>query len=182
MGTRKVELGGVGHAVVAQVRRLRERRRLSLQALSDRLAALGRPILPSGLSKIEAGTRRVDVDDLVALADALETVPSALLLDFVDDRVKIADPVEYQAAIDAAATALRRCEAAGASRYELVELLDQVDRLRPVFELGPRHPEPIRRAAAEMSEVIGRSFALQSSQLGERIRQHHGADVEQGGR
>jgi transcriptional regulator with XRE-family HTH domain len=79
MGTRKVELGEVGHTVKAQVRRLREQRELSLQALSDRLVTVGRPILPSGLSKIEAGTRRVDVDDLVALAEALGTVPDDLL-------------------------------------------------------------------------------------------------------
>jgi transcriptional regulator with XRE-family HTH domain len=79
MGTRKVELGEAGHTVRAQVRRLREQRGLSLQALSDRLVAVGRPILASGLSKIEAGTRRVDVDDLVALAGALGTVPDDLL-------------------------------------------------------------------------------------------------------
>ena len=79
MGTRKVELGEVGHTVKAQVRRLREQRGLSLQALSERLQTVGRPILPSGLSKIEAGDRRVDVDDLVALAEALGTVPDDLL-------------------------------------------------------------------------------------------------------
>ena len=79
MGTRRVELGEVGHTVKAQVRRLREQRELSLQALSDRLETVGRPILASGLSKIEAGTRRVDVDDLVALAEALGTTPDDLL-------------------------------------------------------------------------------------------------------
>ena len=79
MGTRKVEQGEVGHQVAAQVRWERERKHLSLHQLSDRLAAVGRPILPSGLSKIEQGDRRVDVDDLVALADALGTVPGALL-------------------------------------------------------------------------------------------------------
>jgi transcriptional regulator with XRE-family HTH domain len=80
MGTRKVELGEAGHTVAAQVRRIRERKGLSLQALSQRLKALGRPVLPSGLSKIEQGHRRVDVDDLVALASALETSPNVLLM------------------------------------------------------------------------------------------------------
>jgi transcriptional regulator with XRE-family HTH domain len=79
MGTRKVELGETGHTVKAQVRRRREQRELSLQALSERLETVGRPILASGLSKIEAGTRRVDVDDLVALAEALWTTPDDLL-------------------------------------------------------------------------------------------------------
>ena len=62
--------------MAAQIRRQREREQLSLQDLSDRLeSAVGRPILPSGISKIEQGDRRVDVDDLVALADALGTAP-----------------------------------------------------------------------------------------------------------
>jgi transcriptional regulator with XRE-family HTH domain len=79
MGTRKVELGAVGQAVRYHVRRLREREQLSLQGLSERLTRVGRPILPSGLSKIEQGDRRVDVDDLVALAHALHTAPNDLL-------------------------------------------------------------------------------------------------------
>jgi transcriptional regulator with XRE-family HTH domain len=79
MGTRKVELGETGHTVKAQIRRLREQRGLSLQALSEQLETVGRPILASGLSKIEAGTRRVDVDDLVALAEALGATPDDLL-------------------------------------------------------------------------------------------------------
>jgi transcriptional regulator with XRE-family HTH domain len=99
MGTRKVELGEVGHTVAAQVHQIRERRRLSLQALSQRLAQLGRPILPSGLSKLEAGTRRVDVDDLVALADALETTPSVLLQASETDIEQ-----KYEEAVDALTT------------------------------------------------------------------------------
>jgi transcriptional regulator with XRE-family HTH domain len=79
MGTRKIELGQTGRTVAARVRRIRERNRLNLQDLSDRLAPLGRPILPSGLSKIEQGHRRVDVDDLTALAAALGTTPNDLL-------------------------------------------------------------------------------------------------------
>ena len=86
MGTRKVEKGPVAERVSANVRALREaersawRPRLSLVELSERLRSLGRPVLPSGLSKIETGDRRVDVDDLVALALALETTPNRLLL------------------------------------------------------------------------------------------------------
>lgn len=79
MGTRKIELGQTGRIVAARIRRIRERNGLNLQDLSDRLAPLGRPILPSGLSKIEMGNRRVDVDDLTALAAALGTIPNDLL-------------------------------------------------------------------------------------------------------
>ena len=53
---------------------------MSLRHLSERLAQLGHPILPSGINKIENGQRRVDVGDLVALAQALDVSPSTLLM------------------------------------------------------------------------------------------------------
>lgn len=53
---------------------------MSKKDLSERVAALGRPIPPLGISRVEAGTRRVDVDDLVALALALGVSVNALLL------------------------------------------------------------------------------------------------------
>jgi transcriptional regulator with XRE-family HTH domain len=108
MGTRKVELGEAGHTVKAQVRRLREQRGLSLQALSERLETVGRPILASGLSKIEAGTRRVDVDDLVALAEALGTVPDDLLTP--NAAPKGVDPAETMLRIAAELTAAARVQ------------------------------------------------------------------------
>jgi transcriptional regulator with XRE-family HTH domain len=79
MGTRKVEQGDIGRNVQAQVRLLRKQKRLSLPELSSRLKQVGRPILPTGIAKIESGDRRVDVDDLVALAIALEVNPTRLL-------------------------------------------------------------------------------------------------------
>ena len=128
MGTRKVDQGETGHLVAANLRRLREEQHLSLHDLSVRLAALGRPILPSGLSKIEQGTRRVDVDDLVALADALRTVPSRLLRgrELPSDFDMQAQHEEIR---EEAALALRACEKAGISRYEIVEEMDMLDRL-----------------------------------------------------
>ncbi|WP_158714359.1 helix-turn-helix domain-containing protein, partial [Kitasatospora aureofaciens] len=48
--------------------------------LSERVGALGRSIPPLGISRIEAGTRRIDTDDLVALALALNVSPLTLLL------------------------------------------------------------------------------------------------------
>ena len=76
----RVPLGPVGRYVIENLQELRELRRLSYRELSDKLEALGRPIPTLGLSRIEKGNRRVDADDLVALALALDVNPSALLL------------------------------------------------------------------------------------------------------
>lgn len=73
-------MGTVASVVARNVADLRDRRRLSVRALSARLSELGHPILASGLSKIENGDRRVDADDLVALAVALGVSPVRLLL------------------------------------------------------------------------------------------------------
>lgn len=67
-------------AVAQNVRRLRETQRLTVRALSARLADAGRPILPSGITKIEDGSRRVGVGDLVALAEVFGVSPVTLLM------------------------------------------------------------------------------------------------------
>jgi transcriptional regulator with XRE-family HTH domain len=79
MGTKPVRKGPIADRVTESVRTHRLRRGLSHRQLSARLAEIGHPILPSGIAKIEDGSRRVDVDDLVALALALR-VPLPLLL------------------------------------------------------------------------------------------------------
>jgi transcriptional regulator with XRE-family HTH domain len=79
-GRRAVAPGPTAGTVAANVARLRKRAGLTLTDLSERMAAVGRPMLTTGLSKIENGQRSVDVDDLVALALALEVNPNALLL------------------------------------------------------------------------------------------------------
>jgi transcriptional regulator with XRE-family HTH domain len=66
--------------VAANVAVLRGRRGLSVRTLSARLGGLGHPILPSGITKIENGSRRVDVEDLLALAVALDVSPVTLLM------------------------------------------------------------------------------------------------------
>jgi transcriptional regulator with XRE-family HTH domain len=106
MATRKIELGDTGRTVARQIRRIRERNGLSLQELSDRLTRLGRPILPSGLSKIERGDRRVDVDDLDMLAAALGTIPNDLLLDPLPAPEGVSQE-DYERFMDAAGMVLR---------------------------------------------------------------------------
>jgi transcriptional regulator with XRE-family HTH domain len=80
MAGRKSDLGPIGENVAKAVRRFREARGLSYAELARRLADIGREIPPLGLRRIEGGDRKVDVDDLVALALALDVAPLALLL------------------------------------------------------------------------------------------------------
>jgi transcriptional regulator with XRE-family HTH domain len=77
---KKTSLGPVGEALRGNIKRIRETQRLTYVALSERLAELGRPIPVLGLRRIERGERRVDVDDLVALAVVLATSPVDLMV------------------------------------------------------------------------------------------------------
>lgn len=78
MAEKKNPLGPTGEIVRENVSRLRGR--TQYKELSERLASLGRPIPPLGLRRIEAGERRVDADDLMALSVALGVPPNSLLL------------------------------------------------------------------------------------------------------
>ena len=71
--------GPIGHNLIANVERLKQERRLSDRRLSAMLLAIGRPIPPLGLSRMAKCERRVDVDELVALAEVLAVAPAALL-------------------------------------------------------------------------------------------------------
>lgn len=83
--TARVPLGPVGGYLIENLKELRAARRLTYKDLADRLTELGLPIPTLGLSRIEKRTRRVDVDDLVALALALGVNPTALLLPRTDN-------------------------------------------------------------------------------------------------
>jgi transcriptional regulator with XRE-family HTH domain len=78
--SRHTPIGEAGQNVIANVERLRQARNLSFRGLSERLGALGRPILPAVLHRLSQGRRRVDADDLVAFAAALGVTPADLLL------------------------------------------------------------------------------------------------------
>lgn len=72
--------GPISRYVAANLLRLRTARGLSTTRLSAALKKLGQSIPATGITRIEKGERRVDVDDLVALAVALKVSPAALLL------------------------------------------------------------------------------------------------------
>lgn len=65
--------------VANNIRAARQAIGMDLRTLSDGIAATGRKLSPSGISKLEAGDRRVDVDDLTVIAYLLRTTPAALL-------------------------------------------------------------------------------------------------------
>lgn len=79
MATRRVEIGPTGHTVRANVKNFRKQRGLTLRGLAERLEQGGRPMAHNTVSEIERGARRIDVDDLTALADALDVMPVDLL-------------------------------------------------------------------------------------------------------
>jgi transcriptional regulator with XRE-family HTH domain len=79
MGTNPVQRGAAADAVSANVKRLRSEQNLGLRALSDRLEKIRPSLRHSTIDAIERGTRRVDVDDVLALALALGVSPATLL-------------------------------------------------------------------------------------------------------
>jgi transcriptional regulator with XRE-family HTH domain len=61
------------------LRQLRDERGVKLAELSDRMGQLGQPLGITGLSKVENGKRGVDLDELAALARALNVPPLLLI-------------------------------------------------------------------------------------------------------
>ena len=80
MAGKKTEHGITGLTAAQNMRRLREAQRLGYAEMSRLLEDLGRAIPPLGLRRIESGERRVDVDDLVAIAVVLGISPITLLM------------------------------------------------------------------------------------------------------
>lgn len=79
MPRRHADATSASTTVAATVRALRRQRGLTLADLADRLTRLNHPITLNTLSKLETGARRITVDDLVALAAALDVTPHDLL-------------------------------------------------------------------------------------------------------
>ncbi|MER8042719.1 helix-turn-helix transcriptional regulator [Streptomyces sp. NPDC094032] len=79
MAARTSEIGPGGLYVGQAVARLRDSRGWDQAALVARLAAVGLALSQPIVSRVEAGTRRVDVDELLALAAVLGVTPAALL-------------------------------------------------------------------------------------------------------
>lgn len=72
--------GSTSDTVRANVTAVREAQNLNYTQVSEQLARLGWSISAVGVRRIENGERRVDADDLVALAVALGVSPASLLM------------------------------------------------------------------------------------------------------
>ena len=72
-------IGATGRRVADNIARVRKQQRLTYTALSAKLENRGREIPVLGLRRIERYQRRVDVDDLVYLAEALGVPVDRLL-------------------------------------------------------------------------------------------------------
>lgn len=84
MGRKAIELGPTARTVATNVRRFRtELRGWTMAELAERMATTARPMTGNQLSAIETLIRRIDVDDLIALAAGLGVSPSALLMPHV---------------------------------------------------------------------------------------------------
>jgi transcriptional regulator with XRE-family HTH domain len=86
MATRRVEIGLTGETVRANIKRLRREKEMTLRDLSDHTGRVVRPMAHNTISEIERGARRVDVDDLIALAEGLNVSPIALLMPKTDTK------------------------------------------------------------------------------------------------
>ncbi len=80
MARKVVEIGPTGRRLAANILALRRARNLNQPQLARRMQDQGRAVHATVISKIEQLDRRVDVDDLVALAVALGVTPNRLLL------------------------------------------------------------------------------------------------------
>ncbi|CAL9508407.1 helix-turn-helix domain-containing protein [Streptomyces sp. enrichment culture] len=79
MPARSLEIGTAGIRAARTIEILRIARGLSQRQLAGRVTALGHPMSNTMLSRIERAQRRCDIDDLIAIAEALLVSPLVLL-------------------------------------------------------------------------------------------------------
>jgi transcriptional regulator with XRE-family HTH domain len=72
-------MGPAAERLAENLKRMRFTQRLTTAQLAESVSGLGRPMYANTITKIEKLQRRVDVDDLVALAAALGVTPAQLL-------------------------------------------------------------------------------------------------------
>lgn len=147
----------MGDSLGENLRRLRERKKLTYVALSELLDEVGRPIPVLGLRRIERGERRVDADDLVALAVALNVSPAALLLPPANGQ----SPVKLTSALEVTAeTAWKWVEGKQAAVDRLEQRQDYEQRQMSYLTLthpwvdGPSGMYPAVRLSRDLADAV----------------------------
>lgn len=107
----KIEIGTYGLNVARMVKLTRAALRLRLVDVATRCADAGRPMTIDAIRTIENGTRRVDPDDLVALATALGLTVRSMITGGAVPLAWETDDQDRKAR--AAIKAIRAAEAAG---------------------------------------------------------------------
>lgn len=133
--------GPYGRNLIANVERLRRPRGLSYRKLAAAMEEAGRPLPAIGISRMMAGERRVDVDELVALAAVLRVTPDHLLL-----------PPE--AAADAQAEAPAALRAVGNLGTRIEQLLAASGDRTDCEALSGYVDRALRRVQIEVEELL----------------------------
>lgn len=136
MGT--PEPDGASQTLARNVRKLREAQRLSYRDLEAKLRDYGKPILASGLLKLERGDRRTDVDELTALAWVLGPMAPGRLLTSNPEGTLLPAVVakKHEEAIGRAVKAI--ADAAGEARVSPRSVIDYVDHAFTPVVFRPR--------------------------------------------
>jgi transcriptional regulator with XRE-family HTH domain len=154
MAARAIQIGETGERVAAAVATHRQRRGWDQRHLAELVTAAGRPMSASVLGKIESGARRVDVDDLAALAAALDVPPARLLPTAEDESAAAAaDPFE---------------DAAGPGRVR-AQVLDDIAALGDLEALDPTAPT-LAAVAVRLAQEIDSPAAFSLHSLSKELR------------
>lgn len=152
MATRALQLGDAGTHLAQAVADLRRARGWDQRTLAAHLAETGRPLSASVVGKIEAGTRRVDVDDLVAFALAFTVLPARLLPAAAGD-------VHTRAELPDAPDPFENEAAPGPVRARLIDDLAALGDLEDLDPLAPT----LAAAAVRLAQEIDAPASLGNS-------------------
>lgn len=156
MATNAVQPGPTSKRVAENIAHWRKVRGLQQRDLSQRMAEVGRPMLPTVISKIERGDRRVDIDDLVALSLALRVGLLRLLLPATSPD----EPVELTDSVALSARDAWEC-LEGDKPHSKADVDQYGDLLRYRLDSRPAWDrDPIRRMYNQSLEQVARNSAI----------------------
>jgi transcriptional regulator with XRE-family HTH domain len=170
-GKRANDVGPTGERVAENIRKLREARgKMSTRLLAERMKELGRPIPPTGITRLEARQRRVDSDDLAALSLALGVTPNRLLLPVDGSEAAVTPTVEVSQAIawewaEGRSPLLKAVNMLDGGDQPVGETMDDFQRHARPAELRLRDQHTAMQAARDVLEGIARLLGAKSGFL-----------------